>query len=227
MDTTKFVPILVQVSNHMAVTEGLTEEEAIINRSNEIFQDAQLPEPTTEAGKYARAEALQKLKELGEVNLADAKQQAEKFNYVALRDKAAMGAIPLILKKISEVSDELPTAYQSTAEEQKKYNSVIDKLTYDIFPILTENGAGLGHYKYIFDLLKQIISDLYEHNQQQINGHTHEFMSRAYGAKNPGTGKFDATYATYDDLKNARQKAKEETGNDDKDYFSLTSSDEE
>lgn len=216
------VPFLLSAATSIAAEEGITEESAALARANAIFEDANHPSgPGTDAGKacLARAKDIQAVQKTG---TATDKPQ---FDYDALRNETTMPAISEIIKLMGTVADGLPIRSKTTPEQEKASEDAYEKLTMGAFGILDAHSIGMSEYKYVFDSLKAIISAMDEFMMQQIVGNRHEIMSRSFGSKNPGTGKFDANYATYGILKATLETVRAATGGKLEDYFNIASSD--
>ncbi len=222
MDESLFIPALLSCCNEQARAEGLVDEDAIVDRAQEIFEDAKMETPITPVGSMVRVNAINKF----ETDPAYSAKQ-NKFDYDAYRDTRSMPAISQILAKLGEHSANLPIKAKCTDEEEKATNAAYEKITLEIFDVLNTNNVGTGEYKYIFDSLKAIITSIDEYVMQQVVGHRHEMMSRLFGAKNPGTDKFDSMYATYKNLTDSLMKVREQTGNEMSDYFNVEKTKEE
>lgn len=209
---------LLSICTQLASKEGITDEEALTVRANQIFNDAILAEPLTDAGK----EAIEQAKAVVAVDATSTVSPyvtQPKFDYKKLRNETSIPAIVGILKKLSEYADFLPIPSETTPEYEQSCEDAYNKLTLSTFEVLNTNKIGMAEYKYVFDSLRAVIAALEEQVMQQVIGHRHEIMSRQFGAKNPGTGKFDAKYATYADLLTTRERVKKETGDNDADFF--------
>ncbi len=222
MEDKYFIPALLSCSHDQARDEGLTDEEAIVDRANQIFQDAQLAEPS-ELGKVIRAKAIKKLE-------TDPVYSAKpKFDYDGHKDKRALPAIAQLLNLFANNGEQLAkiNLINATPADEEEINKTFERVTIDIFTILNANNIGTGEYKHIFDSLKLIVTAFDEYTMKQVVGHRHEMMSRLFGAKNPGTGRYDSTYALYTDLTAALMKVREQTGNEMSDYFNVEKAQEE
>lgn len=213
------VPALLSAAMQLAQAEGGDNEEATIARANEIFNDAQLDEPQTEAGTSCRS--------MAQVAITQAEPSGTpgkpKFDYDKLRDTTSLPACSEILKTIGELASDLPIPNTPTAEQEKASEEAYEKLSLATFEILNKYNIGMSEFKFIFDSMKAVISALEEIQMQQVVGHRHEVMSRLFGTKNPGTEKFDSNYATYADLKALLDKVRKDTGNNNDDYFNIVS----
>ncbi len=214
----KLTPFLLSAATTITAKEGITEEDAAIKRANEIFEDAKLAEPLTDAGK----ECVTLAKDIMATQATGEAGQKPKFDYDALRNDTVMPALAEIIKLMGSVADGLPIRSKTTPEQEKASEDAYEKLTLGTFDILDAHAVGMKEYKYVFDSLKAIVSAMDEYMMQQIVGHRHEIMSRQFGTKNPGTGKFDSNYATYGTLKATLEKVREQTGGKLEDYFNTT-----
>lgn len=211
---------LISASAQVARVEGLTDDEAVAVRASVIFDDAQKEHPETVAGTEAKRIAL----EIGAVQKTGIESpyiEKPKYDYEKLRDETSIPAIEDILRKLGEHATFLPIPTKPTSEYEKASDEAYGKLMLDTFKILNTRKIGMSEYKFIFDSLKTTISSLEAGIMQQVTGHRHEIMSRLFGAKNPGTEKFDANYATYEDLVNTIEKVRKDTGNNMEDYFNI------
>lgn len=217
----KLIPFLLSAATAITAEEGITEENAAIERANVIFEDAKLPEPLTEVGKACvlRAKDILAVQATGDAGTKP------KFDYEALRNETTMVAMGEIIKSMGENSTDLPIRSKTTPEQEKSSEEAYDRLTLAAFEALNKHGVGMSEYKYLFASLKAIISALEEHMMAQIIGHRHEIMSREFGIRNPGTGKFDSNYATYETLTATLSKVREQTGGNLDDYFNIASND--
>lgn len=213
----KLIPAIASAATQIAAEEGITDESESIVRANAILEDAKLDEPATEAGKRAKSMA-------GDIIAAQATAalQTPKFDYDKFRNETAIPAIGAILKKMGEQSSFLAIPTNATPEYEQECEDAYQKLVLATFAALDANNVGMSEYKYVFDSLKSVVAALEENVMQQIIGHRHEIMSRTYTVKNPGTGKFDANYATYGALKTALDKVRKDTGDNVSDYFTVT-----
>lgn len=211
----KLIPFLLSAATSIAAAEGITDEEAAIKRANEIFEDAKLPEPLTEAGK----QCFQTAQDTFAVQGTAQATQKPKFDYEALRNETTMVAMGEIIKAMGENSEFLPIRSKTTPEQEKASEEAYDRLTLAAFAALNSHNVGMKEFKYLFDSLKAIVSALEEHMMAQVIGHRHEIMSRLMGTKNPGTGKFDSNYVTYETLVATLNKVREDTGGNLDDYF--------
>lgn len=218
----ELVPVLLSAAMKLAQAEGSTDEEAVITRANEIFNDAQLDEPQTDAGDSCRSMAQVALTQQ-EPSGNPGNPGKPKFDYDKLRDTTSLPACSEILKTIGELASDLPIPNMPTAEQEKASEEAYEKLSLATFEILNKYNIGMSEFKFIFDSMKAVISALEEIQMQQVVGHRHEVMSRLFGAKNPGTEKFDSNYATYANLKNLLDKVRNDTGNNNDDYFNIVS----
>lgn len=227
-DQDKLTPHLLSACTTLATAEltkpdVVLDEEAVITRANEIFQDAVLPEPVTDQGKQAREQALNVVA----IEATAKANEKPKFDYDQFRDETAIVAVSDIFKKVGELADYLPIPAKTTPEYEKNCEESYDKLVLSSFEILNTRNVGMSQYKYVFDSMKAVISALEDQMMQQMVGHRHEIMSRELGAKNPGTGKFDGNYATYAELIAHLKVAREATGNVMEDYFNIVPKEQE
>lgn len=224
------VKALIGVSVELARAEGIVGEDAVVNRANEIFNDASLDEPQTDAGKQAKTMAQVNLTESAK-RAADAggdnnpNMKPVEFDYAKLRDTTSIPACADILTIMGELAKDLPIPQKPTPEQEKAAEAAYEKLSLATFDILDKHGIGMSEYKFIFDSAKAVISALEDYTMQQVVGHRHEINSREFGVKNPGTGKFDANYATYGALKARLEKSRKDSGGNLDDYFNRTLAD--
>lgn len=211
----KLIPFLLSAATAITAEEGITEEEAAVVRANAIFEDAKLAEPQTEAGKRCLAMAQDAFAVQGTTQA----NQKPKFDYEALRNDTTMPAMGDIIKAMGENAEFLPIRSVTTPEQEKASEEAYDRLTLAAFAALNNHNVGMKEFKYVFDSLKAIVSALEEHMMAQVIGHRHEIMSRSFGTKNPGTGKYDSNYATYQTLKDTLDKVRADTGGNLDDYF--------
>ena len=210
----KFLENVLRESVKITQEEGLTDDEAIA-RVNELKTDALLEEPTTEVGKRVREVAL---KNDGVVSPYTEKT---KFDYDDLRDKTVRPAISETFAKISEFSH-LIVKGKETEEERNELSKEYNLCVLELFKILNKNNVVIGNYKYFFAAMGAIIKSLEDFTMEQVNGHKAEISSRVFQTKNPGTGKFDHAYATYQDVVDILMKTRKDTGDNLDDYFNLT-----
>lgn len=221
----KYTPALISASTGIAKEEGVTEEELIAVRAQEIFQDASKDQPETDAGKMAksRADEIIAVQATGMVS-----PYAEvKFDYEKYRDETAIVAVGAIFKRLGEHHAFLAILSKPSKEYEKESEKTYDKLALEVFKILNTNKVGMKEFKFVFDSMKSVISALDEYMMQQVVQHRHEIMSRTFGAKNPGTDKFDSNYATYENLTDTLERVREATGGKMSDYFNITKAEKE
>ncbi len=221
MDT--FTKALLSACTTLASEEGITDEEKVAVRANEIYTDAQNEEPVTEVGKKARQQAKDVVAVEATNNVPSPYGGAPKFDYDGLYDKTVTPSVGEIWKLIGENSDSLAlTASVPSKELVQARKDAFEKISIGAFNILNKNGVGMSKYGYLFKDLKDTIAMLESLMGEQVTGHKLEIESRTLGVKNPGTGKFDANYATYEALLATRERIKTETGGNDEDYFMIT-----
>lgn len=195
-----------------------------------FMRDAMLDTPLTDEGKRiveAGKAAVVKAVEEEAARLAAEKPE---FDYNGLREKAVMPAIRQIFKLISEKSDVI--VFDSTKnykdveiEASKVIDDTFNQMTITIMmDILSKENVSINDIDYVFERMMAIIEILKKIIGQQISGHKREILSRMLGARNPNpdNNRYDVDHATYKDLLAGAVKAKEITGNEDKDYFSNT-----
>jgi hypothetical protein len=211
---------LLSASMQIATDEGITDEQEQIDRANTIYEDAKKDTPETPAGQHAKemADDIIASQKTNEIN------QPKSFDYEELRNNTSIIAIGEIIKKMGENSAFLAIPTKASPEYQKSCEEAYEKLSMDTFKALNTHKVGMSEYKFVFDSLKSVISALEEQIMQQVIGHRHELMSRYLGTKNPGTQKFDANHATYQDLVDTLEKVRTETGGKLSDYFNMTDS---
>lgn len=187
--------------------EGLSGDEAV-ERTNEIYADASLEKPKTEVGKAVRKAA------------EGVKTPYVKYDYNALRDKTTFVAVQKALPIIAKYEN-LVYPMNATTEDKERINKDYDTCSLELFNLLNEYNVGIDEYKVFFGSLEAIMKSFSSYMMQQVDGHRSEILSRALGAKNPGTGKFDASYATYKHLTDLLEKSRKDTGGKLEDYFNL------
>lgn len=225
-DDKALVPALLTVATEQAKSEGITEDEAIIERANEIFQDAILEEPLTEIGQSVRKYAIERLADNADGTPSPYSTKPT-FDYEVYRDQRVAPTVAAILGIFAAQGEKIFTGAKSTPEADAVTEKSYEESSMQIFSVLNENKIGTAEFTYIFECLKAIITTMDTYIMQQVVGHRGEMMSRLFGAKNPGTGKFDAKYATYSDLLAALEKARQVTGNKPEDYFTVEKTPEE
>lgn len=214
MDKKKFVEALVSACSRLiSDSENLKEDEStklsaeeVIERANEIMQDAWLDEPKTEEGKTARAMAVDMVKNPKTSPYVD----RTKFNYAEYNDKTAGVAIPEILKKIGEMSENLSTITEQTEEYDDKQFVAQGDLTKAVFVILNEHKVGVTAYPQLFQRLREVITALEENVAKKVSESRTEILSHYIGVKNPGTPNVDSGHATQADLQTALEKIRAE-----------------
>ncbi len=144
------------------------------------------------------------------------------FNATKHWDETGIPAVGDIIRKMGELASYLPIPSMGTPEYEKSSEESYQTLSLEAFKILNERNVGMAQFKNVFDSLKAVISVLEDLMMKQVTGHRHEIMSRLFGAKNPGTDKFDGNYATYQNLTELLEKTRQETGNNQADYFNIT-----
>lgn len=216
---------LISASTSFATAEGLTDEEQIAVRAQELYEDAKKDQPETELGKKVR-ERANELVAVQATGVASPYAGKPKFDYDKLRNETAIPAMESIMKKMAEHAAFLPIPTNNTPEYEKECEKAYQQFSIETFRILNTNKVAMSQYKYVFESLKAIIDSLEELCMKQVIGHRHEIISRFYGAKNPGTEKFDANYATYENLIEALEHARKNTGGNLDDYFNRTSIEE-
>lgn len=204
----KFLENVLREAVKVTQEEGLTDDAAVA-RVNELKADAMLDEPTTEIGKQVKERA------------SIIKSPYVKFDYEDLRDKTVRPSISEVFAKISEYNHLIVKGKETEEERElltKEYNSCV----LEMFKILNKNNVVIGNYKYLFAAMTAIIKSLEDFTMEQVNGHKAEISSRVFGTKNPGTGKFDHAYATYQDIVDILMKVRKDTGDNMNDYFNVT-----
>lgn len=204
-----FAKALLSEAVKTSQAEGLTDELDVIARTNAIRDDAVLDEPLTEAGKSVRALALQARNDV-ENGIPSPYTPKVRFDYNKHRDETATVAIEQILKEIFPRFDNLVAHMTDSEERRELVDEEYSKASFDTLQILTKNNVGIAAFKYVFEMLRNVISTLETDCMNQVNGHRTEVMARLLGAKNPGTGDFDPSYATYQQVVDLVLKAREE-----------------
>lgn len=215
-----FERALIAESVKIAQSEGFTDELAVLERANVLMADAKLEVPTTEVG--------QKIRAIAETAESDVRNGIPspytpkiQYDYNKFRDETATVAVEAILKTVLSKYDYLVAHMQDPEERRVLIDKDYEAATLDIFKIFNDNKVGISAYKYVFEMLKSVMGTLEDTIQQQVNGHRTEIMSRLLESKNPGTGKFDSSYATYEELISLLTRTREATGGKMQDYFEM------
>lgn len=203
---------LVSASKTVASEEGITDDDLLISRTNDIYNDAVKAVPTTPAGTAARNMAIKILRanELAEGNGLDP-YAASGYDYEQYFDERIPSAIRGILDSLPEFSAGLtvPSQSKQLSEEQfDAFEDVKEQASLAWFRILNANSVPMTKYDNLFKELRDIITAVESVINDQINGHSRELLSRSYRAVNPGTGLLDVNFATYHDLLEARKTIK-------------------
>lgn len=217
----KLTSALISASASIAKEEGVTDDEQVAVRAQAIYEDAIKDEPATDAGKQAKARA-DDIVAVQDTGIASPYASVPKFDYDKHRDETALAAVGDIFKKLGEHSAFLAIPTKASDEYQKESEKSYDRLALETFRILNTNKVGMAQFKYVFDSLKAVISALDEYVMQQVVQNRHEIMSRTFGARNPGNGKYDSNHATYAELTATLERVRNETGGNLDDYFSRT-----
>lgn len=199
---------LISASKTVATGEGITDEEILITRTNEIYNDARQPVPATEAGTKAREAAIEILKanELAEAQGRNPYGDTG-YDYEAFFDGRIPPAIQQILASLVEFSAGLAIPSQSkpmTDEQFAEFEAAKEKASLAWFAIMNANGVPMTKYDNVFKELRDIITAVENVMSDQIAGHSREVLSRSYRAKNPGTELLDLNFALYSDLLDSR-----------------------
>lgn len=205
---------LISASNAVAKDEGITDDDKIVVRMNEIYNDAKNPIPTTDAGKKAREVAIDILK---------ANELAEKqgrnpwmvggYDYEAFFDERVPSAVVQLFQSLGKFAKVLAIPSQSkllTPEQEKEFDDGQQTVSLEWFKILNENKVPVSKYPDIFKELRDTVSALERIMQDQIAGHNNEILSRIHRAINPGTNLLDLNFSTYQDIIDTREKLKSE-----------------
>lgn len=209
------------------------DEEAIMTRANELFREVMNGEGVSAAAEQAQVFAMQMIEANNDKNVKSPYQES-KYDYEQFADDTIVPAIADIIKLLANHADDISKLAKTkvqTDEEASKTFEAFHAMSIESFKILNEHKVGMAKYQNLFTKVKEIVSYLEEINAQQLAGHRNEVLSRVFGGINPGTQKLDANYATYENLLDAREKAKTETdGPNGEDRFSVgrdTQTDEE
>jgi hypothetical protein len=209
-------PFYLQVCVDIAQKEGLTDEDAITARVNELYTDATKETPETELGLEVRTRA--------EDLIAVAKTQGvvtptSQFDFNALRNKTVLPAIADIIREMGNYADKLPILAAPTEEVEKEVDAAYESLILGLFAICDKHGVSMRDYSFMFKTMSDMISYLETETINEITGHRFEIMSYLFAAKNPKNGLFDSNFATYADLKKTLFKVREDNGNDNSLFF--------
>jgi|ERR1700693_1481451 len=212
---------ILSAAQSIAIAEGISDETLMIDRINEIAQDAAKEQPETEEGKKARANAAEML---NNSELVESPYKS-KFNYSQYQDETVLPAMAETIKLMAVHADELVNFAKTsniTKEQVQANEDAFEAVSIGMFKILNDHKVPMPKYEFFFSKMRDIISFMEKIQVTQVTGHRHEVLSRTFGAINPGTGKFDGGYATYADLLEARSKIKEQTdGPNGEDRFSV------
>jgi hypothetical protein len=193
--------------------EGLTDELEIIARTNAIREDAILETPVTEAGIKVRAIADKAVSDI-ENGIPSPYTPKIKFDYNKHRDETATVAIEQILKEILPKFDNLVAHMTDDETRRELVDEEYSKASFETLQILTKNNVGIAAFKYVFEMLRNVVTTLEQDCMNQVNGHRTEIMARLLRAKNPGTGDFDPSYATYQQVVDLVMNTREEIPGD-------------
>lgn len=200
---------LISASKTVATAEGVTDEDLLIARTNEIYNDARQPVPATEAGNKAREGAIEILKAN---ELAEAQGRnpygSTGYDYEQFFDERVPPAIVKILLSLTDFAHGLSIPSQSkpmTDEQVKEFEDTKEKASLAWFKILNESGVPMTKYENLFKELRDIITSVENVIADQVAGHGREILSRSYKAINPGTNLLDLNFALYSDLLGARE----------------------
>lgn len=191
-----FNKIVLSEAVKVSQAEGLTDELEIIARTNVIREDAILDAPATEAGIAVRAIADKAVEDIKN-GIPSPYTPKIRYDYNKHRDETATVAIEQILKEIFPKFDNLVAHMTDDEARRELVDEEYSKASFDTLQILTKNNVGIAAFKYVFEMLRNVVSTLETDCMNQVNGHRTEIMARLLGAKNPGTGDFDPSYATY------------------------------
>lgn len=220
MEQSKESRALLSAAQSIAIAEGISDDELMVTRINEIYQDACLEEPKTDEGK----QALEKAKFILENAMVESPYKT-KFNYDKYQDETVLPAIVAIFKLYPLYIEDMiniAKAEQTTPEEKKLAYEAVEKLSIDSFKVLNEFKVTMPKYKHLFAKMKEMIAFLEDIQVEQMTGHRYEVLSRIFKAENPGTGQYDGNYALYSDLIAARDQLKSDTdGPNGEDRFAL------
>lgn len=209
-NTNEILRLILTEAVKIAQEEGVTGEEQISVRANEIKEDALLDEPKTEAGKRAK-----------EASAVKSPYVQPKFDYDLLRDQTSNVAVRKLFETITKYKNLVIPMKQVDSDGKKAIEDDYQACTLEMFKILNESGVGIGEYKYVFRAMGAVINSLEGIMMKQVDGHRTEINSRMLGAKNPGTDKFDQRHATYKHLTDLLEKVRKETGDKREDYFEI------
>lgn len=215
MEKEHFLTLLISACAEIARLEGITDEEKLAIRANEILEDAAKDVPTSVAGTAARTKALEN---------SDAPVVAERaaFDMNPLWDTTVTPSVKEIFEKIAEYAGPLAmTASNPSKELITEREKAMNDLSIDTFKILNKNKVILLHLEYLFKDMKDIVDMLDKTIRMQVEGHSKEILSRAIGVRhpNPKDHTFKSEFSTYQDLLDARQKIIDATGGKSEDYF--------
>ncbi len=222
MEHSKESRALLSAAQAIAISEGISDEEVMVSRINEIYHDAVLEEPKSEAGVLARTKAI----EILQASEAVVSPYGEnKFNYDEYQDSTILPAIVGIFKLFPAYIDDMVNIAKVSQPSEKEVEArfeAVHNLSIESFKVLNEFKVPMSKYGHLFSKMKEMIAFLEQVQEQQMIGHRNEVLSRAFLTPNPGHGQYDATYATYADLLEARLRLKKETdGPDGEDRFTL------
>ena len=142
--------------------------------------------------------------------------EPEKFDYNKLRDETAVPAIKQIFKSFAENIDLI--VYDSK-EEREAIMSKQAEMCQKVLEILIENKVVENDMKYVVESIQTIIFLLFTGVAKQKMEIEKEFLARAIGARDPGTGKFTRENATLGDLFEATTRIRKEQDKDGNQYI--------
>lgn len=146
------------------------------------------------------------------------------YDYLKRREETTTPVMQKILKLVGDNADKITFTGQFTMEE---FNDRFDAVARDVKAIMAEGDIVESDRRYIFDYLSSVFSIIADNIAKEIDGHKREILSRIVGKRNPGNDKFDVDYCNYGDILTALVKVREQTGNNNEDYFFITKPNQE
>lgn len=207
-------PIALSLAESIAKQEGIEDEMQATSRANEIVDDIfSEGGPATDIG-------IELKKKIEENPLIESPFLAPEFNYSQTVDDAVVPAVQELLVLMGNTAAIVPSRNQ-TDEEKQEFLKALDAVALESFAIFNRHKVPLDYYEYLFELLTTIVRSVKEYSLMQVKGHTEEILSRLIGSKNPGNGKFDSRWATYDQLVKTLESTRKATGDNPNDYFTV------
>lgn len=196
------------------VDKGDDEDDVVNQMANDMVRDALNEKPETSRGAELRKETLQVLS--GAV--VSPFQDKTGYDYTKLRTDTTVKALRDTFAILGKYPDLIPSIDEG---DQSTISAAYDDCSLEIFRHLNGNGVRLEDYQYYFSVIKGVVNALEDVLLQQVQGHRTEIFSRLLSAKNPGNGKYDSNFATYEDLVRLLTNVRKETGDDMSDYFTI------